>query len=411
MTHTGADRPSPRYLIVNADDLGLGRGVNDGIAEAHDRGLVTSASLMVTRTTSAAGARIAASRPLLSVGLHVDLTGEGEPRGIDLDDAAWCRREIDEQFRRFEDLLQRSPSHLDAHHNVFRLPALESVFVAAALERGVPLREHSIVTYFPDFYGQWDDGETHLEWIAPDNLVHLLETRVGAGVTELSCHPGRIDPALRSPYHRERAAELARAVSPGGARPCPSVRSGARQLRPARGGAGDVGWRLTDGRGAGAGVASSCSAATRDPVPPPGRLGAARVPPGGLCRRATAAAEAADRQRPGGRAGHRCTRCGARRARRGRRRRGAGAGRGHARLGSHPRLLPADRRGGAVLGVGRCTHGARRLPRRVRRPPAAPAAPPPRTGRRGLAQPSSTRTRAPCTPRRASCSCRPCCTW
>jgi predicted glycoside hydrolase/deacetylase ChbG (UPF0249 family) len=36
-----------RLLIVNADDLGLSEGVNAGIAEAHERGIVTSASLMV----------------------------------------------------------------------------------------------------------------------------------------------------------------------------------------------------------------------------------------------------------------------------------------------------------------------------------------------------------------------------
>ena len=36
-----------RILIVNADDFGLSAGVNCGIVEAHDKGIVTSASLMV----------------------------------------------------------------------------------------------------------------------------------------------------------------------------------------------------------------------------------------------------------------------------------------------------------------------------------------------------------------------------
>ena len=36
-----------RYLIVNADDFGMGRGVNDGIIKSHEHGIVTSASLMV----------------------------------------------------------------------------------------------------------------------------------------------------------------------------------------------------------------------------------------------------------------------------------------------------------------------------------------------------------------------------
>ena len=36
-----------RRLVVNADDLGLTAGVNDGILRAHEHGIVTSASLLV----------------------------------------------------------------------------------------------------------------------------------------------------------------------------------------------------------------------------------------------------------------------------------------------------------------------------------------------------------------------------
>ena len=38
--------PRTPYLIVNADDLGLESGVNRAVFETHDRGIVTSASLM-----------------------------------------------------------------------------------------------------------------------------------------------------------------------------------------------------------------------------------------------------------------------------------------------------------------------------------------------------------------------------
>ena len=34
-----------RSLVINADDLGLTVGVNDGIFDAHDRGVLTSASI------------------------------------------------------------------------------------------------------------------------------------------------------------------------------------------------------------------------------------------------------------------------------------------------------------------------------------------------------------------------------
>ena len=35
-----------RRLIVNADDFGLTSGINRAIVEAHERGIVTSATLM-----------------------------------------------------------------------------------------------------------------------------------------------------------------------------------------------------------------------------------------------------------------------------------------------------------------------------------------------------------------------------
>jgi predicted glycoside hydrolase/deacetylase ChbG (UPF0249 family) len=45
----------PRLLVVNADDFGRSRGVNAGVIAAHERGIVTSASLMV-RWPAARGA-------------------------------------------------------------------------------------------------------------------------------------------------------------------------------------------------------------------------------------------------------------------------------------------------------------------------------------------------------------------
>src|SRR3954465_4438787 len=64
-----------RRLIVNADDFGLSHGVNAGIIQAHEHGIVTSASLMVRASAAAAqeAANYAKRRPQLSVGLHVDI--------------------------------------------------------------------------------------------------------------------------------------------------------------------------------------------------------------------------------------------------------------------------------------------------------------------------------------------------
>ena len=64
---------SGRFLIVNADDFGLSPGVNRGILETHERGILTAASLMVRAPAAAEAAAAAHDHPRLSVGLHLDL--------------------------------------------------------------------------------------------------------------------------------------------------------------------------------------------------------------------------------------------------------------------------------------------------------------------------------------------------
>jgi len=83
------------------------------------------------------------------------------------------------------------------------LPHLAALSVRHAL----PLREHSSVRYFSEFYGQWD-GNTHAEQISPDNLMRLLTTSVEQGITELGCHPGYVDPDFPTSYAVEREMEL-----------------------------------------------------------------------------------------------------------------------------------------------------------------------------------------------------------
>ena len=65
--------PSTKRLIVNADDFGQSTGINDGVIEAFERGIVRSTSLMVRWPAAAEAARYAKAHPDLSVGLHLDL--------------------------------------------------------------------------------------------------------------------------------------------------------------------------------------------------------------------------------------------------------------------------------------------------------------------------------------------------
>ncbi len=194
-----------KYLIVNGDDFGASLGISRGILDAHKRGILTSTSLMVNAPASEAAAALARAMPALSVGLHADLTAEmSEP-----DEMLGQRlaAALDNQLRRFEKLMHRSPTHLDSHRNLHRDPRVLPHFLEQARRHGLPLREHSAVRYCSSFYGRWG-GAAHWEQISVENLAHLLRTQLAEGCTELSCHPGYVEPDLGTSYATEREVEV-----------------------------------------------------------------------------------------------------------------------------------------------------------------------------------------------------------
>src|SRR6185369_3647763 len=117
-----------RFVIVNADDLGLSAEVDRGIFEAHDGGIVTSASLLV----------------------------DGPDAG-----------------RRYR----------------------------------VPVRGFSDVVFLGRFWGQPEFGKTDMSKISVEALLGLLRS-LRPGVSEVSCHPGRLETRPDAIYTREREAEL-----------------------------------------------------------------------------------------------------------------------------------------------------------------------------------------------------------
>src|SRR5271167_4881043 len=65
-------------LIINADDLGMSRGITDGILVAHRYGFLTSASLLVNMPASEYAVERVASAPKLGVGVHLNIC-QGRP--------------------------------------------------------------------------------------------------------------------------------------------------------------------------------------------------------------------------------------------------------------------------------------------------------------------------------------------
>jgi chitin disaccharide deacetylase len=64
-----------KALIINADDFGYTRGVNEGIIRAHRDGILTSATLMANGTAFDDAVERAKANPTLGVGCHLVLTG------------------------------------------------------------------------------------------------------------------------------------------------------------------------------------------------------------------------------------------------------------------------------------------------------------------------------------------------
>lgn len=200
-------------LVVNADDFGYSRGINRGIAEAHDRGIVTSTSLMVDGPAVEEAVALARGRPALSVGLHVNFTNEAE-RLVEFTDPAACRADLERQLARFQALLGRPPTHLDSHQHVHRGRTPRPIFLEVAARLGVHLRDEPPVAYKGGFYGQWEYGVSEPDKIGVAFLSRMLREEFTAGAYELCCHPGYFDEAASFVYHRDREVELATLTDP-----------------------------------------------------------------------------------------------------------------------------------------------------------------------------------------------------
>ena len=193
-----------RSLVVNADDLGYDPEIDRGILEGHARGIVTSATAMVTTPFSAAALR---SAPVtLGIGLHAVLVpGLSAPA---------FERLLREQLSRFEDLRGAPPTHLDSHKHVHATPAALEAFRAVARERDLPVRaiDPVMAAYLREggvLAADWFLGDASLRpaWTV-ERLTAAIEG-LGEGVAELMAHPGYRPSHARTSFGVERESELA----------------------------------------------------------------------------------------------------------------------------------------------------------------------------------------------------------
>jgi predicted glycoside hydrolase/deacetylase ChbG (UPF0249 family) len=149
-----------KALIVNADDFGLTRGVNAGILQAHEDGIVTSTTLMVNMPGFSDAVAQAMRHPKLATGLHLNLT-YGRPlspanavRSLVDDGGRFVKNPSyvlgngrpDEMMTEFGAQVRRflstglTLSHIDTHHHLHRSAVVLDLVVETAKELGVTVR-------------------------------------------------------------------------------------------------------------------------------------------------------------------------------------------------------------------------------------------------------------------------------
>jgi hopanoid biosynthesis associated protein HpnK len=259
-----------RRLIINADDFGLTVGVNRAILEAHEHGVVTSATLMANGQAFEDAIALAQSRPGLGVGCHVVLV-DGAPL---LDETA-VRSLLDRGGNRsgpprFREGITRfgvlallgrlgeneieaeataqirklqtagiTVTHLDSHKHTHLFPRVLRPLLRAAASCGVKAIRNpferiqgSQLAASPSLWRRWTEvgvlrslARQFREAVqqagisTPDGtlaiaatgwlnerLLRLMVENVPDGTWELVCHPGYNDADLRRVHTRLRAS-------------------------------------------------------------------------------------------------------------------------------------------------------------------------------------------------------------
>ena len=205
-----------KRLIVNADDFGFTRDVNEGIVHAHQHGILTSTTLMATGSAFEHAVALARENPTLDIGVHLVLVGsEGYPETVARLTAAVALGRIriyDELLRQVRIVVDAGirPTHLDTHKHTHLLPPILDAVARISEEFRIPWVRQPIPLPVP-----WVRSMLHnrllrhgcrtadqflgFEITGGYNFSDLaaLIRRHPEGLTEFMCHPGFCGDELR----------------------------------------------------------------------------------------------------------------------------------------------------------------------------------------------------------------------
>lgn len=140
-----------KRLVVNADDFGFTRDVNEGILEAHRRGILTATTLMANGAAFEDAVKRAAEAPELDIGVHLVLVSgrsvTDPERPLPATVGELLRALALRRIRVYDELAAQvgriaaagiRPTHLDTHKHTHLLPPVLEAVARIAREFGIP---------------------------------------------------------------------------------------------------------------------------------------------------------------------------------------------------------------------------------------------------------------------------------
>lgn len=213
-------------FVINADDFAFSPAVTDGIIVAHQKGVVTSTTVLCNSPFLDHAVRRAEEVPDLGLGCHLNLTS-GRPltgnRALTKEDGAFMRvpafleadvdpqiiyDECKAQIEMFLSAFGRRPTHLDGHYHITTTDKVIDITRRLAQEYDLEVRDMGPFRFEVNFF---QAGATK------ENLLALVERAAADGVdTEIMCHPGFCDREIyeTTSYAMQRVDELRILIDP-----------------------------------------------------------------------------------------------------------------------------------------------------------------------------------------------------
>lgn len=257
-----------KKLIINADDFGLTGGVNRGIIEGHQKGVITSTTLMANMLGFEDAVRLARQNPHLGVGIHLNIY-RGKPlfspsqipsllnqNGEFFSSFKLAKKiyqgkinlkEVEEELKAQIIKVKEAGiniTHLDSEKHFHCFPQISAVvlklaayfnirkirlprehwsnrrvsdlfspqfykmqYLASRSRALIPLFQKQGIKYIDNFYGILYSGKTSLS-----SFLEILEN-IPQGISELMVHPGYVDAELKGlnnnmVYSREKELKI-----------------------------------------------------------------------------------------------------------------------------------------------------------------------------------------------------------